>query len=141
MSWSASFRMRSDLADVSDVTAWLDSLAQQHGMPEAIAQRIDLCLVEVLTNVVTHGLAEAQTGEIQLEVLGQGADVAIEIADRGLAFNPTEAVLPPPVTMADDRIGGWGLCIVRKMSDEIRYRRVDGHNRLTLVFHPRPSAA
>jgi anti-sigma regulatory factor (Ser/Thr protein kinase) len=76
-----------------------------------------------------------------LRIGRQDADIVLEIEDNGIAFDPTQAPLPPPVTMDSDRVGGWGMRIVRSLSDEVRYQRIGGRNRLTLIFHPRPSVA
>ena len=43
-------------------------------------------------------------------------------------------------TLDSDKVGGWGIRIVKRLSDEVRYDRINGRNRLTLVFHPRPPA-
>ena len=136
----ASLLMRSDLAELTRLACWVEAWAQQHGVPEQTAQQLDLCSAEAVTNVITHGLAAADS-EIVVSIDRRGDDVVLEIEDDGVAFDPTQAPPPPPVTLDSDRVGGWGINIVRKLSDEVRYRRVNDRNRLTLVFHARPSAA
>jgi len=141
MPWSAALQIRSDPAELSRLAQWLESWAQQHGVAEETAQQVDLCTAEAVTNVMTHGLADSTTHQIELRIGHEGDDVVFEIEDDGVAFDPTQAALPEPVTMDSDRVGGWGMRIVRRLSDEVRYSRVNDRNRLTLVFHPRPSAA
>ena len=57
------------------------------------------------------------------------------IADDGRPFDPlTEAPEPDLESAIEDRpIGGLGVHLVRTMMDEVRYRREEGKNRLTLV--------
>jgi len=141
MTWSASLLIRSDLAELSRLAAWIDGWAVEHGVPDATAAQVDLCAAEAVTNVMTHGLANVNTHNIEVRIGQHGDDVVLEIEDDGIAFDPTEAPLPPPVTMDSDRVGGWGMRIVRRLSDELRYHRINGRNRLTLVFRPRPSVA
>ena len=78
--------------------------------------------------------------EIAVRLGHQGKDVVLEIEDDGIAFDPTEGEPPPLATLESTRIGGWGMRIVRRFSDEVRYRRIDGRNCLTLIFR-QPSQA
>ena len=141
MSGSASLQLRSDLAELTRLAVWIGAWAEQHGVPDETAQQLDLCAAEAVTNILTHGALQAGTGAIAVHLGHAGKDVVLEIEDDGVAFDPTQAPPPAPVTLESDRVGGWGIRIVMKLSDEVRYRRVDGRNRLTLVFHPRSSAA
>jgi len=139
MTASASLQLRSDLAELTRLAVWIGTWAEQHGVADETAQQLDLCAAEAVTNIMTHGAAAA--GEIAVRIGHDGDDVVLEIEDDGIAFDPTQAPPPAPVTLASDAVGGWGIRIVMKLSDEVRYRRSDGRNRLTLVFHPRPPAA
>jgi serine/threonine-protein kinase RsbW len=61
--------------------------------------------------------------------------VELEIDDDGVAFDPRRSPEPPSSgDLATARIGGWGIPIIRRFSDEMRYRRAGGRNVLTLVF-------
>lgn len=146
MTAPSSLLLRSDLAELARLACWLDAWAREHAVPDETLQQVDLCAAEAVTNVMTHGVQDgaadpAPTHEIAVRIGRDGDDVVLEIEDDGIAFDPTQAPLPPPVTMDSDRVGGWGMRIVRSLTDEVRYRRIDGRNRLTLVFHPRRSAA
>jgi serine/threonine-protein kinase RsbW len=140
MAWSMSLLVRNDLNELTRLAAWVSTCAEQHVIPEKTAQHVDLCIAEAVTNIMTHGFADTGEHEIALRLAQQGKDVVLEIEDDGVAFDPTEADPPPLATLDSTRIGGWGMRIVRRFSDEVRYRRIDGHNCLTLVFH-QPSPA
>jgi anti-sigma regulatory factor (Ser/Thr protein kinase) len=141
MTWSASLLIRNDVAELSRMAAWIEAWATQHDVADQTAQRIDLCAAEAVTNVMTHGARPELAGEVELRIGQSGDDVVFEIEDGGIAFDPTQAPLPAAVTMDCDRVGGWGMRIVRNLSDEVRYHRIGERNRLTLIFHPRPTAA
>jgi len=136
----ASLLMRGDLAELDRLSSWVDAWSRQHGVPEQTAQQMDLCTAEAVTNVMTYGLGGGD-GEIEVSIGREGDDIVLEIVDDGIAFDPTQMPPPPPVTLDSDRVGGWGINIVRKLSDDVRYRRVGDRNCLTLVFHAWPSAA
>ena len=61
--------------------------------------------------------------------------LTIEIVDDGRPFDPlTDAPKPDVNAELEDRnIGGLGIHLVRKMMDDVRYRREEGKNHLTLV--------
>jgi len=140
MPWSASLQVGNDIAELSRLGAWVESWATQHRVADETAQRIDLCATELVTNVITHGHSDAPARVIELRIAEAGENLILDIDDDGVAFDPTLAPLAAPVTMDSDRVGGWGMRIVRKLSDEVHYRRAHGRNRLSLVFYPRPAA-
>ena len=66
----------------------------------------------------------------------EGEVEALEIQDDGSAFDPLQADQPQPAdSLEDTPIGGWGIPIVRRLSDELRYHRSAGRNHLTLIFN------
>lgn len=70
--------------------------------------------------------------------LACGADddaFVLEIADQGGPFDVLS--LPDPDTTSaimDREIGGLGVHFIRKLSDDVSYRREDGRNILRMVF-------
>ena len=70
-----------------------------------------------------------------------GRDFVVEIADSGIPFDILS--LPDPDTTAeimDREIGGLGVYFIRKMTDEVSYRRLDGRNILRVVLHTQKDA-
>ena len=63
--------------------------------------------------------------------------MTIEMVDDGKPFDPlTEAPVPDVNAPMDERpIGGLGVFLVRKLMDELTYRREEGRNHLTLVAY------
>lgn len=140
MTWSVSLRVRNDLDELTRLAEWLNTCAEQHSIPEQTAQHVDLCVAEAVTNIMTHGFADEGAHEIAVRLEQKGKDVVLEIEDDGVAFDPTAADPPPLATLDSTRIGGWGIRIVRRFAAEVRYRRTNGHNCLTLVFRqPTPA--
>jgi anti-sigma regulatory factor (Ser/Thr protein kinase) len=142
MQAAASLLIPNDLNELTRVGEWVNAWAQQQTIPEHTAQQLDLCAAEAVTNVMTHGFADSHAHEIALRLALHGEAVVLEIEDDGVAFDPTLADPPPQnATMESDEVGGWGIRIVRRLSDELRYCRVGERNCLTLVFKSRPSVA
>jgi len=63
--------------------------------------------------------------------------LTIEMVDDGKPFDPlTDAPVPDVNAPMEERpIGGLGVFLVRKLMDELTYRREEGRNHLTLVAY------
>jgi len=63
--------------------------------------------------------------------------VIIQIVDTGLSFN--FAALDEPDISAgieDRKAGGLGVFLIKKLMDDVQYRRENGRNILTLIVVP-----
>ncbi len=97
-----------------------------------------LILDELLTNVIKYAHPGEAPGRrlIPVEIGLEAGVIKIHIEDDGIPFDPcahapvdpAEADLP----LEERTIGGWGLSLVRQTADSMHYRRLDGHNQLTL---------
>lgn len=94
---------------------------------------LSLALEECGSNIVNHSLQgdPAQTFVVAIDHTGDS--VALELRDRGPAFDPTAAPTVPLV--ADDELppGGWGIQLVRRYIDDIHYAREADENVLRLT--------
>jgi anti-sigma regulatory factor (Ser/Thr protein kinase) len=62
-----------------------------------------------------------------------GDSFVIELCDDGPEFDPTAATSLKSQAEDDDLPGGWGIELVRRNVDDIRYRREAGRNTLRLT--------
>ena len=133
----ASLIVGTELRELSRVSAWVQDWAQRQRLPIRVAQHLDLCSAEVVSNVMNYAGRDEGSQRVLLRLGWQGEVVALEVEDEGRPFDPLQAMEPAPVKSLDDaRIGGWGIPLVRRFSDGMHYRREDGRNRLTLLFRP-----
>jgi len=123
-------------AEVRRASEWLATTCQQRDVPRALAERLVLCLNEVLANIITHGGTMALSAPIRLllEVsLHQDySKASVTVSDAGVAFNPLSVpkrILPK--TLDDAAPGGLGLVMIRRCSDWLQYCHEDGRNHLT----------
>lgn len=127
--------VRNQLPELQRLSNWLYEWARQHKLANSIAQKLELCSSEVLTNVIGHAYEDTGEHLIALRLRRQNNLLNLEVEDDGKPFNPLEVPARAPVTSLEDaRIGGWGIPIVRRFSDAADYRRADGKNCLTLSF-------
>jgi serine/threonine-protein kinase RsbW len=117
------------------MSEWFRCFAAESGFSEEKALDIELCLNEMFTNINHYAHQDSRVEhEIRLTLAREGRRLEAVIEDDGRPFNPVEAPAPVfPESLADAKIGGWGIPIVRALADEVHYERRDGRNRLVIV--------
>lgn len=130
------FTIEATGAEVRRASERLAAACESGAVPEAQADRLVLCLNEVLANVVTHGGPPARAAPIRVQVqvgdVEDDAKVNVTVVDSGIAFDPTAVPQKPPAkTLGEAVAGGRGLILMRRCSDWLHYRRAGGHNHLT----------
>lgn len=122
---------------VAQALEWLDAVGVQQQWPARSLFKLKLSLDETLTNIAMYGFVAQQppaAPQVQLRLMQDTGRLALEIADNGVAFDPT-AQTPRDLddTLEDAQIGGHGLRLLQHYFEDIRYERRDGWNRLTLI--------
>jgi len=125
-----------DRAEVRRASEWLVTICRQRDVPQAPVERLELCLNEVLANVITHGGRTALAAPIRL-LLEVGLDqdcgkASVTVSDAGVAFDPLSVPKKAsPKSLAEASPGGLGLMVIRRCSDWLHYRHEGGHNHLS----------
>jgi len=118
----------------------LQEFATARGVPEKTVFGLALALEECGSNVVNHALQRDPLKKFQVVIESTSDTFAIELRDRGPEFDPTAAAERKPQADEEGPPGGWGLQLVRRQMDEIRYRREAGENILRLTKRLVPAA-
>jgi anti-sigma regulatory factor (Ser/Thr protein kinase) len=125
------------LESVEAARQWLLRQLEGHAVAPDALLRMELVLEELLMNALTHGRPgerDAATGREFMLRLGatiQPEQLLLCLEDDGVPFDPATAKLPAAATsLAEARVGGLGLVLVRKSSRSLRHVREDGVNRL-----------
>lgn len=126
--------MRNDIQQIPTLAEWVDEL----GIPMELNMPINLALEEAVSNVMLYAYPGRNDGKVFVEFAKvkdeQGEKLIFTISDSGIPFDPTAKPEADITLSAEERaIGGLGIHLVRKLTDEIRYERQDGKNILTLV--------
>ena len=111
----------------------LQQFAQAQGVPEKSVFGLALALEECGSNIVNHALHRDPQQKFQVAIHHDHDTFVIELRDRGPEFDPTITAQRRPQADDDDLPGGWGIQLVRRYMDEIRYRRDAGENILRLT--------
>ena len=111
----------------------VQEFARAQGVPEKMIFGLALALEECGSNVVNHALQRDAQKTFRVAAEKRGDAFVIELRDDGPAFDPTAARPRKPQQEDDDLPGGWGIELVRRNIDEIRYVREGGENVLRLT--------
>ena len=124
-----------DAAQLTVLTRFLREFWTAAALAPPKMQTFELALEEVFTNIIRHGSRPGSTLWVEVEVsLDRLAEsVAMTVEDDGPEFDPL-SLSPPDLTagLADRRVGGLGVFLVRKMMDSVSYVRIEGRNQLRM---------
>ncbi|MBW2440625.1 MAG: ATP-binding protein [Deltaproteobacteria bacterium] len=127
------FKLKNDLSELKALHLHLNKWGQGIGLPADAIPRINICLDELFTNIVSYGFDDDREHIIEFSLDGDNGLVTINIEDNGIPFNPLEKIDPDfPENVESAKIGGLGIMIIRKLMDGVLYERRDGKNRLTM---------
>ena len=129
--------LKNDLGELERVSTQLDAFGRQHGLSNAALFELHLALDELLTNVVSYGYADNAEHEIVVRLTiappDGGRCIEVTIEDDARPFNPLEALAPDvDAPVAERPIGGLGIYLVRRVMDDLEYRRERGKNVLVM---------
>src|SRR4051794_17795508 len=106
----------------------LQAFAQEQKMPEKDVFGLALALEECGSNIVNHALKRDAGQKFRVAMERRGNQLVIELRDGGPEFDFTAFAEPKPPARDEDMPGGWGIQIVRRYTDEIRYKREGNEN-------------
>jgi sigma-B regulation protein RsbU (phosphoserine phosphatase) len=133
---SAKFRynMKNRLPEVEKVLVAFEEFGKNSQVPESVRHDIKLAFDELLNNTVSYGYTDDAEHEIQISIDRLADRLDITIIDDGIPFDPLQKETPNVKASMEERgIGGLGIFLVRKLMDDVSYKREDGKNILTLV--------
>lgn len=128
-----------------DAAQWLRDAATAESLPDKIVFGLEVCLEELVTNIVRHGgpmlwegsMIAPDMGALTIAVTLNSGPEAVELVveDNGKSFNVAGAPARPIDGALEDVIpGGLGIQLVRSFSDELVYEPLTGGNRAIVKF-------
>src|SRR5580692_2823646 len=113
--------LESRLSEIARVPPWLESLAALHAIPSRTQFAMDLCLEEVLSNIIRHGYGGESSHEIVIRYQNRrNGFFAFIVEDGAPLFNPLTVPSPPvPRTLEDISGGGQCISLLKQSADTI----------------------
>ena len=138
MTPSASIVIPALLDAIPGVSFELEQYLRSSGFSDEQILDLQLAVEEVITNTIMHGYA-GTTGTIAICCRAGQDEVTVQISDDAPAFDPLQVPEPDTSANLDDReIGGLGIFLIRKVTDNATYRYEKAKNILTLTKKRRP---
>ena len=129
-------KLQSRISDLAQVPPWIETLASRHSIPESTQYAMNLCLEEVLANIVVHGYSAQPDFPIAIQFTSprEGYFVFV-VEDQAPPFNPVDAPELPKVNDLEEiQIGGQGIRLLRQFADSLDYQPTPAGNRLSIGF-------
>jgi serine/threonine-protein kinase RsbW len=126
--------LKNDPAEIARLAPLVDAFCADHALQETTAAQLNLVLDEAITNIISYAYDDAAEHEIIVRIsLARGALTA-ELVDDGRAFDPLQTE-PPDLgaPLVERSVGGLGVHLMRRLMDDIRYRREGTRNHLVLA--------
>jgi serine/threonine-protein kinase RsbW len=115
-----------------------EQFARAQSVPNKTICELQLALEECASNIVNHALQRDARKKFQATFGRAGDELFIELRDNGPEFDPTAHMDRRREADAEAH-GGWGIELVRRFMDEIRYQRKGGENVLRLTKRLAPA--
>jgi serine phosphatase RsbU (regulator of sigma subunit)/anti-sigma regulatory factor (Ser/Thr protein kinase) len=121
------------LENLEKMFAFIREAAVRQAFAAEMADKIQLACEEALVNVINYAYP-GKDGDLEITSFNSESFLEIGINDSGIPFDPLS--LPDPdirASMEARRIGGLGIFMMKKIMDEVRYKRENDRNMLTMV--------
>lgn len=103
-------------------------------LPKQVSE-LKLAVDEAASNIIRHAYGGGR-GNFQIEMTKLESSVELKIIDQGVEFD-WYAVLEPDLYkyVETRRKGGLGIWLIKKLIDEVEYKRLENNNVLTMKMY------
>ena len=134
------YKLNPQLSEVANFARKCDKEIKEYGGDEMVAAKVELALVEILNNIVLHGLDDKTKHNLKITVeMILDNDVHIKIWDCGTFWMPDLRKSEDDIEKMDERnrnfdASGRGTDILKEIVDEFSVRSYKGMNETKLKF-------
>lgn len=133
VSKSVHLNLKNNLHEIQRLAREITNFSEDNNLSKQIANDLNLCLEEVVTNIISYGYKDSAIHDIIVNLRLNDNEIEIEVIDDALAFDPLINPEPDIKKPLEERpIGGLGIFLVKKLTDEIKYIREKNHNVLKM---------
>jgi len=144
--WERAFK--ANVSDIASAASWIESIATSAGFADKQAFSMQVCLEELMSNIVRHG--KEPSGSHSSWPIGSGSDhltiaIAIDanadritmiVEDNARPFDLGKAIakkIDQPLDQLEP--GGLGIHLIKSFSSAMEYQRTEQGNRVTVEFN------
>ena len=128
--------MPAKLEHLRDFLKVVAQSAREQGLSVKRTYGLELVVEEALVNIFHYAYPKGH-GEVKVICrTDQEGRLIIEIIDTGVPFDPLSQEDPDlTLDISERKIGGLGVLLMKTLMDEVRYKREDDRNVLTLAVN------
>lgn len=128
------FKYKHDLKELSKLAEDLEAFGEANDINPAILHCFNLCLDEMLTNIISYGYDDGPEHAAYLDISLEDEMITAVLKDEGRPFNPLEEAPDPDLDaeLEDRKIGGLGIHFCKELMDSLKYQRVGDWNVLNM---------
>jgi len=133
MSDSLSQTIGNALPSLPPLITTVNRFLEKHAIPHEAIYLANLAIEEIVTNIIKYGYDNTDHHTIAVNLTLLPNTIHLQLKDDGHPFDPLQTPEPDlNVPLAQRKVGGLGLHLIREMVSHIAYRREDGINILEI---------
>lgn len=127
--------IEADAEHLDEVQTFLEERLSGAGCPPKARMQLGLAAEEIFMNIASYAYAPGKgSATVRVKINEQRTEAAITFADRGVPYDPLKRSDPDVTLSAEERnIGGLGIFLTKKLTDDAQYVYRDGQNILTVI--------
>jgi len=125
--------LKNNLREIERLARIADDFERRHQLSAETSHNVKVALDEILTNIISYAYDDTREHIIVIRLSLDQEKLTVEVEDDGRPFNPLNVPEPDTKELLEERpIGGLGIYLVRKLIDELEYRRQNDRNILIM---------
>ncbi|MCF6240552.1 MAG: ATP-binding protein [Bacteroidales bacterium] len=127
--------IKSRISGMEIMNEQLAKLVKDWEIADDVAFSMNLALEEIVTNIIDYGYKGVEDYDIIIRFTLEKHRLRIQIKDNAPEFNPLDVKDPDDLDkpLEERNVGGLGIHLVKKFTDNFSYRRSNGKNIVTLT--------
>jgi len=120
---------------LADLRNFVTQVGRKHRIPDKIIKAFKLAIDEAATNIIRHAY-RGMEGEafITMRAIVRRQSITVSLIDQGKYFDPQQIKEPDLQRYVQiGKRGGLGIFIMRRLMDDIDYRKTEEGNELRLT--------
>jgi anti-sigma regulatory factor (Ser/Thr protein kinase) len=128
--------LANQMGEIRRINSALGDFLSEEGVPDRTIHHVKLVVEELVSNVVRYAFDDEAPGErIEVDVRTEPKRIVVTVQDSGRPFNPNDAPPPPALEpLRENRVGGMGIFLVKKLASELTYARENNRNRVRAII-------
>lgn len=135
MSEAKEWKINSTLGEWETVSREINSILFEKGFDDDFVISVMLAADEIFANISMYAYG-GDVGKAEVSLIINGGVCRLVFKDRGIKFDPTAAAtgtrIKKSANLRMSGIGGFGISIAKRQTDDMQYRYSDGQNILIL---------